>query len=146
MQKYVIAGLIAVLLVLGWLYRSTSAELTDTRTNLAVAEGVNKANIEATARLERSMGNTDKVLSGWNEDRTTLAGVRSATRQAIKEAMRDETFKAWAVSPVPPDAWRMLAITSRRNCTIGNTSLSWTRRTAPQTFYPIGPAYSTGKK
>ena len=108
MQKYVIAGLIAVLLVLGWLYRSTSAELTDTRTNLAVAEGVNKANIEATARLERSMGNTDKVLSGWNEDRTTLAGVRSATRQAIKEAMRDETFKAWAVSPVPPDAWRML--------------------------------------
>lgn len=110
-MKYLCAALasalavaVVSLLVLVWLYRSTSADLADTRTSLAVAEGVNKANEEATARLERSMGNTDKVLAGWNEDRTTLAGVRSATRQAIKEAMRDETFKAWASSFVPADA------------------------------------------
>ena len=108
MQKYVIAGLCAVLLLLGWLYRDACTELTDAKTDLVVAEGVNKANAEATARLERSMGNTDDVLAKWNEDRTTLAGVRSATRQAIKEAMRDETFKAWASSLVPPDAWRLL--------------------------------------
>lgn len=108
MQKYFIAGLCAALLVLGWLYRSASTDLVDTKTALSVAEGVNKANAEATARLERSMGNTDDVLAGWNEDRTTLAGVRSAARQAIKEAMRDETFKAWASSLVPVDAWRLL--------------------------------------
>lgn len=107
-MKYVAAGLCAALLLLGWLYSNTCTELTDTKTALAVAEGVNKANAEATARLERSMGNTDDVLAKWNEDRTTLAGVRSATRQAIKEAMRDETFKAWASSPAPADAWRLL--------------------------------------
>ena len=107
-MRYLVAGLCAALLLLGWLYRSASIDLTDTKTALAVAEGVNKANAEATARLERSMGNTDKVLAGWNEDRTTLAGVRSAARQAIKEAMRDETFKAWASSLVPADGWRLL--------------------------------------
>ena len=116
-MRYLVAGLCAALLLLGWLYRSASIDLTDTKTALAVAEGVNKANAEATARLERSMGNTDKVLAGWNEDRTTLAGVRSAARQAIKEAMRDETFKAWASSLVPDPAWRLLRETPGANGT-----------------------------
>ena len=114
-MKYAVAGLCAALMLLGWLYSNACTELTDTKTALAVAEGVNKANAEATARLERSMGNTDDVLAKWNEDRTTLAGVRSATRQAIKEAMRDETFKAWASSLVPADAWRLLNETPGAN-------------------------------
>ena len=108
MQKYLIAGLCAALLVLGWLYRDANNELTDTKTALAVAVEANKANQESIARLERSIGNTNEVLAKWNEDRTTLAEVRSATRQAIKEAMRDETFKAWAASLVPDSAWRLL--------------------------------------
>lgn len=108
MQKYLIAGLCAALLVLGWLYRDANNELTDTKTALAVAVEANKANQESIARLERSIGNTDEVLAKWNQDRTTLAEVRSATRQAIKEAMRDETFKAWAASLVPDSAWRLL--------------------------------------
>ena len=108
MQKYVIAGLCASLLLLGWLYRGANNDLAATKTSLAAAEAANESNRAAIARLERSMENTDKVLAGWNEDRTTLAGVRSATRQAIREAMRDETFKAWASGVVPADAWRLL--------------------------------------
>ncbi len=100
-MKYVVVGLCAALLLMGWLYRGVRTELTDTKTALAVAEGVNKTNAEATARLERSMANTDTVVAGWNEDRTTLAGVRSVIRPAIKEAMRDEVFKNWASSLAP---------------------------------------------
>ncbi len=116
-MKYLCAALAAAVLLLGWLYRSASTELADTKTSLAVAQGVNKANEEATAQLKRSMNSTDAVLAKWNEDRTTLAEVRSATRQAIKEAMRDETFKAWASSPAPAAAWRMLreAVDARKN-------------------------------
>ena len=108
MQKYLIAGLCAALLVLGWLYHSANNELADTKTSLAVAMEANKTNQAAIARLERSIGNTDEVLAKWNQDRTTLAEVRSATRQAIKEAMRDETFKVWASSLVPDAGWRLL--------------------------------------
>lgn len=93
---------------MGWLYRGANNDLATTKTSLAAAEAANESNRAAIARLERSMENTDKVLSGWNEDRTTLAGVRSAARQAIREAMRDETFKAWASGAVPADAWRLL--------------------------------------
>ena len=107
-MRYLCVALAVAVLVLGWLYRSASTELADTKTSLAVAEGVNNANAEATARLERSMGNTDKVMSAYNKDRTTLAEVRNTTRQAIREAMRDETFKAWASSVPPADAWRLL--------------------------------------
>ncbi len=107
-MKYVVVGLCAALILMGWLYRGLRTELADTKTALAVAEGVNKANTEATALLERSMNNTDSVLLGWDKDRTTLDGVRSATRQAIKEAMRDEVFKTWASTLVPADAWRLL--------------------------------------
>ena len=106
--KYLCAGLCAAMLLLGWFYREAHLELQGTKTALAVAEGVNKANAEAIARLERSVEITDTVLAGWNEDRTTLAGIRSAARQAIKEAMRDETFKNWASGAVPADAWRVL--------------------------------------
>lgn len=115
MQKYVIAGLCAALLLLAWLYRSANNELADTKTALAVAVEANKTNQEAIARLERSVRNTDEVLAKWNEDRTTLAEVRSATRQAIKEAMRDETFKAWASSLAPGGAWRLLRETPGAN-------------------------------
>ena len=123
MQKYLIAGLCAALLVLGWLYRMANEELADTKTSLAVAVEANKTNQEAIVRLERSIGNTNEVLAKWNEDRTTLAEVRSATRQAIKEAMRDETFKVWASSLVPDSAWRLLneAPGANRNGTAGST-------------------------
>lgn len=107
-MKYLCAGLCVAMLLLGWFYQSIHTELVDTKTALAVAEGVNKANADAMERLERSIEITDSVLAGWNEDRTTLAGIRSAARQAIKEAMRDETFKNWASGAVPADAWRVL--------------------------------------
>ena len=108
MQKYVIAGLCASLALMCWLYRGEVESHADTKASLAVAEAVNESNQAEISRLERSMANTDKILAGWNADRTTLAGVRSATRQAIKEAMRDETFKAWASSSAPDDAFRLL--------------------------------------
>lgn len=114
-MKYVCAALCAALLVMGWLYRSANNELADTKTSLAVALEANETNRKAIARLERSIENTDNILAGWNEDRTTLAGVRSATRQAIKEAMRDETFKAWASSLAPGGAWRLLRETPGAN-------------------------------
>ena len=106
-MKYVIAALFSALLLLGWLYRSTNAELAGTKTALAAAESANKANAEAIMRFERSMLNTDAVLSGWNEDRTTIAGIRDTVRQSFGEVM-DEKFKAWRALPVPPDAWRLL--------------------------------------
>ena len=126
MQKYIIAALCAALLVMGWLYRSANNELADTKTSLAVALEANETNRKAIARLERSIENTDNILAGWNEDRTTLAGVRSATRQAIKEAMRDETFKVWASSLVPDSAWRLLneAPGAERNGTAGSAGRS----------------------
>lgn len=107
-MKRLLAGLCASLLLLGWLYRGEVRGHADTKAALAVAEAVNESNRAEIARLERSLENTDEILAGWNEDRTTLAGVRSATRQAIREAMRDETFKAWASSPAPADSWRLL--------------------------------------
>ena len=111
-MKYVCAALCAALLVMGWLYRSANNELADTKTSLAVALEANETNRKAIARLERSIENTDNILAGWNEDRTTLAGVRSATRQAIKEAMRDETFKAWA-SSLESSSNRMTSLSSK---------------------------------
>jgi hypothetical protein len=107
-MKYVCVALAGALLVIGWLYLGTNNELSDTKTKLAAAKAVNEENARAVARLERSIEITDGVLAGWNTDRTTLAGVRNATRQAIREAMRDETFKAWASAPAPADAWRLL--------------------------------------
>jgi hypothetical protein len=106
--NWLIGGLCAALLAVGGLYQCTRLELAETRADLATAEKVNEANRTAMERLERSLENTDKILAGWNEDRTTLDSVRSATRAAIKEAMRDETLKAWLVAPAPADAWRLL--------------------------------------
>ncbi|MDR2056149.1 MAG: hypothetical protein LBQ10_09825 [Desulfovibrio sp.] len=108
MQGYIIAGLCAALLSVGALQRCTSTELAETRADLAVAVEVNEANRQAVERLERGMENTDRVLAGWNEDRTTLAGVRNAARAAVREAMRDETFRAWYLAPAHNDAWRLL--------------------------------------
>lgn len=108
MIRWVAAGLAAALLLIGWLYHNASEELATTKLTLAVALEANESNKAAIGRLQRSMENTDKVLAGWNEDRTTLAGVRSATRQAIREAMSDETFNTWASEPAPADAGRML--------------------------------------
>lgn len=106
-RDYIIGALCLALLVTGWQYRKTDAKLTDTQKTLAVAEAANATNLKAIERLERSIAATDKVVSGWNQDRQTLAGVRSATKQAIREAMRDETFKAWANALVHPDAIRL---------------------------------------
>jgi hypothetical protein len=98
----------AALLFVGKLYTGALADLGAARTSLETAQAVNDANIQAQEKLERSMAATDKALAAWDQDRTTLAGVRAAARQAIKEAMRDETFRSWAVQPVPADAWRLL--------------------------------------
>lgn len=108
MTRTLCAALCAALLALGWLYNGASRELAAAKTSLASALAVNEANNAAVERLERGLENTEKTLAGWNEDRTTLAAVRNATRQAIREAMRDETFKAWASAPAPAAAWRLL--------------------------------------
>ena len=96
-MKYVCAALCAALLVMGWLYRSANNELADTKTSLAVALEANETNQEAIVRLERSIGNTNEVLAKWNEDRTTLAEVRSATRQAIGQAVRNHVQRCFDV-------------------------------------------------
>jgi hypothetical protein len=83
-------------------------ELAGTRESLAAALEVNETNQASIKRLERSIENADKALAGMSEDRTTLNGVRIATRQAVKEVMRDETFKLWYASPAHNDAWRLL--------------------------------------
>lgn len=107
-MKYACAALFAALLLLGWLYHCASDELVTVKTNLAAAKAANEANQAAILRLERSIKNTNAVLAGWDKDRTTLAGVRSATKQAIKEAMQDEVFKRWCKDPAPDFAWRLL--------------------------------------
>lgn len=108
LQRYIIIGLCAALLAICGLYAREIINHADTKSALSVAEAVNESNRAEIMRLERSMSNTDKVLAGWSEDRTTLAEVRNATRQAVKEAMRDETFKAWASTAAPASAWGLL--------------------------------------
>ena len=108
MQSYIIAGLVAVLLVLGFLHYRATAELSVTKQTLAVALEVHEKNLATIKRQELSIANTDRIMAEWGKDRTTLNEVRNATRAGIKEAMQDETYKTWHFAPVPPDAWRML--------------------------------------
>jgi transcriptional regulator len=115
MQDYIIAALGATLIIVSLMYRDTAGDLEQAKTDLAVADQVNQANRAAIAHLEHSLAVTDKIMDEWQEDRTTLAGVRTAARQAIKEAMRDEMFKAWAAAAAPPDAWRLLHETPDAN-------------------------------
>lgn len=115
LQRYIIIGLCAALLTVCGLYAREIINHADTKSALSLSEAVNASNHAEIVRLERSMSNTDKVLAGWSEDRTTLAEVRNATRQAVKEAMRDETFKAWASSAAPGNAWRLLRETDSAN-------------------------------
>ena len=121
-MKYAVSALLGIIALLGWFYHSASVELTETKQSLAVAIEANETNVKAIARLERSIDNTNQVVAAWDQDRTTLANIRNTTRQAIKEAMRDETFKAWASAPVPADAWRMLreSIDQNGNCASGS--------------------------
>jgi len=109
-SKYIILALVVALLVVGWLYRNDHKELANTQAALSVAQAVNDANAKEVQRLEKSVETTDKVLSSWNKDRTTLAGVRNAAQQAIKEAVRaqDQSFRVWADTPAHPVAWSLL--------------------------------------
>lgn len=114
-NRWLVAGTAVALLVLGGLYHGAKTDLVKTRAELSAAVQANEENKKAIERLEHSIENTNAVLAEWNKDRTTLAEVRSATRQAIKEAMRDETFKAWASSLAPGGAWRLLRETPGAN-------------------------------
>jgi hypothetical protein len=122
MQSYIIAGMCAALLSLATLWQCARDELFEAKAALAAAEKVNEANREAVRRLELSMQATDRALAGWNEDRTTLAAVRGAARQAIREAMQDENFKVWASSPAPGAAWRLLNEAADANGNGGSVS------------------------
>ena len=75
---------------------------------LAWAEAKAEQQAGAVAALKESMAVTDKVVSAWDKDRTTLNGVRGVLRKEMREAMRDASFKAWADAPVHPDAVRLL--------------------------------------
>jgi hypothetical protein len=108
-QDYIIAVLVGCLLLVGTLYKCTRDELVETKSSLAVAVEVNEVNKEALQRLDLSIQSTDRVVAAWDKDRTTLAAVRNATRNAIMEAMNNnEIFKIWASGIAPDDAWRML--------------------------------------
>lgn len=120
-MKYVIAALCGIILLLGWLYYGANKDLASTKTSLATVNAANELNLEAISLLERSIKNTDTVLAGWDADRTTLAGVRNATRQAIREAMRDEIFSLWASAPAPTDAWRLLRSDTHHSNENGST-------------------------
>jgi hypothetical protein len=108
-QDYIIAALAGILLLLGTLYKCTRDELVETKSSLAVAISVNEANKEAMERIDRSIESADRIVAAWDRDRTTLAGVRNATRNAITEAMQNEIFKVWGDLRVPDDAWRLLS-------------------------------------
>jgi LysB family phage lysis regulatory protein len=116
MQKYIIGVLAVALLVLGWLYYQTRSDFADARaaltaakTALAAAVAANEANQAALARMEDSAKNTDKIIAGWNQDRTTLAGLRGATRQTIKEVLKqNEDAQVWAAARVPDAVFRLL--------------------------------------
>lgn len=118
-MRYACIALCGALLVMGWLYRSANKELSDTKTSLAAALEANETNRAAISRLERNIENTDKIIAGWDKDRTALARVRGAAKQQIREAMHNETFKTWASSPAPADAWRLLSEAHNQN---GSTS------------------------
>jgi glycyl-tRNA synthetase beta subunit len=115
MEKYGIAilavfsgALVILLLVLGFFFHRTSAELADLQSKYELVEAVNEANKKAIARLDKNIESTDRIMSGWNENRTTLSALRDEMRRAVKEAMKDEVYKAWASTMAPDSAWRML--------------------------------------
>ncbi len=114
-MKYVCAALIVVVLALGWFYYGANSELTVTKASLATAKAVNDENAKSFARLERSMSISERAITGWDDDRTTIAQLRATTRQSIREAMKDEMFKIWATGAVPSDGWRMLRQSTDQN-------------------------------
>ena len=97
-------ALALVIALSGWLYIS----LGEAKKTAALAQARAEAKEQTITDLRASMGITDKAVGNWAKDRTTLANVRSATEAAVKEAMRDESYRVWASGPVHPDAWRML--------------------------------------
>lgn len=108
MLKYFAAFTTTVAVLLGSLYYITDQDLRIAKADLSAAQMVNKINQDSITRLERSIDTTDRVLAGWNEDRTTLAQIRITTQRTIKEAMTDEIFRNWGSTPVPTHAWQLL--------------------------------------
>lgn len=80
---------------------------------------VQKATIEQQSgtieALENSLALTDRITAGWDADRTNFADLRGVIRKEMKEAMKDASFKAWAMAPVHPDAVRMLIQAAERS-------------------------------
>jgi len=110
MKSYLVAALVAAAALFGGLYWHANNKLASVQGDLSMARAVNAENARAMADMARSAEITDKVTAGWNRDRTTLAGVRNAARQTIKETLRanNESFRDWADTMAPPDAWGVL--------------------------------------
>jgi hypothetical protein len=106
--KYLIAGLLAVVAVVVWLYRGASLDLTLAKSDLATAHEVNESNQQTIDRLQRNLEATHQVLAQWQEDITAVDALRDATQQAVKEALRNATDNEWAAVPVPPALWSLL--------------------------------------
>ena len=106
-MKYLCAGLATALLLVVWLYKATSNELTSTKTALAVVVEANKASMAEIVRMEHSLDIAGKAVAGFNEDRTAIIGLRNVVRQTIKETA-NELFTTWLRSFAPADAWRVL--------------------------------------
>ena len=107
-MKYacIVLAVLSVLCLMALNYQD--AALSTARERLATAQTVNAENAKALEVLTRSMSINERAITGWNEDRTTIAQLRATTRQSIREAMKDEMFKIWATGVVPADGWRML--------------------------------------
>jgi hypothetical protein len=82
----------------------------DAKEQLSIAASVNEANNESILRMERSANATDKIISGYNNDRTLLNNIRSEVRKAIREES-DAILKEWRNATVPDGAWRLLGQT-----------------------------------
>lgn len=107
-MKYLCAALGVLLVLVLVAFCFTNDALTDARHDLAVAHAVNAENAKSVEAMNRSVSISERAITGWDEDRVTIAQLRATTRQSIREAMKDEMFKIWATGAVPADGWRML--------------------------------------
>lgn len=86
----------------------TGAALNALQARLDQAEDIQRAQERLMERLERHLNVTNAVLAAWHQDRDRLDSIRTETRQALKEALRDAPFNSWAETPAPAAAWSLL--------------------------------------
>lgn len=99
-----------LLAVSAWLYHSWDKVAV----KLAVSQATVASQEATITKLEKSLSITDQILGDRKKSGVTLTEIRAAMRAEIKEALRNESFKAWYAAPAPADAWRLLRETAAR--------------------------------